>query len=40
MMPGQEPYTAAELDKLERLVSEAADGDPGEDYEDALTKSL
>jgi hypothetical protein len=30
MMPGQEPYTAAEQEQLAQLVSDAAAGDPGE----------
>lgn len=30
MLPGQTPYTEAELAKLHKLVGEAADGDPGE----------
>ena len=30
MMPGQEPYTPAELTTLYGLVADAAAGDPGE----------
>lgn len=30
MMPGQDPYTEAELEQLYELVADAADGDPGE----------
>jgi len=30
MMPGQEPYTEAEREQRDRLVAEAAEGDPGE----------
>jgi hypothetical protein len=33
MMPGQEPYTADELEALHRLVDAAAHGDPGEKEE-------
>jgi len=33
MMPGQTPYTNQELAKLYTLVSDAADGDPGEQDE-------
>lgn len=33
MMPGQEPYTPAELVVLHRLVRWAAEGDPGEQDE-------
>jgi hypothetical protein len=35
MMPGQDPYTQGELGKLFALVSDAADGDPGEMFEPA-----
>lgn len=30
MMPGQAPYTEAELEQLYELVADAAAGDPGE----------
>lgn len=30
MMPGQKPYTPEERERRDRLVAEAADGDPGE----------
>lgn len=30
MIPGQDPYTADELDALYALVADAAEGDPGE----------
>lgn len=30
MMPGQTPYTEAELETVYQLVSDAADDDPGE----------
>lgn len=33
MMPGQDPYTTAELARLYRTVGAAADDDPGEDAE-------
>lgn len=33
MMPGQEPYTQEELDRLYAAVADAADGDPGEEGE-------
>ena len=33
MMPGQEPYTPAELDTLHSLIHDAAEGDPGETNE-------
>ena len=33
MMPGQEPYTPAELDTLHALVHDGAAGDPGETSE-------
>jgi 6-pyruvoyltetrahydropterin/6-carboxytetrahydropterin synthase len=33
MLPGQTPYTEAQLKKLYNLISEAAQGDPGEDWE-------
>ena len=33
MMPGQEPYTPEELARLQSLVSDAAEGDPGETEE-------
>ena len=29
-MPGQKPYTDEEREQLDQLVSDAADGDPGE----------
>ena len=31
--PGQTPYTPTEVDRLHRLVGQAADGDPGEENE-------
>jgi len=33
MMPGQEPYTEEELKQLHKMVSDAAEGDPGETEE-------
>jgi len=33
MLPGQSPYTEAELELLYSLISDAAEGDPGEDGE-------
>lgn len=30
MMPGQEPYSQRDLDRLYRLIDDAAAGDPGE----------
>jgi len=33
MIPGQSPYTGRELELLYKLISDAADGDPGEDKE-------
>jgi hypothetical protein len=33
MMPGQTPYTLDELERLHRLVADAAAGDPGEQGE-------
>lgn len=35
MMPGQEPYTPDELARVEKLVSDAADSDPGETGEES-----
>lgn len=35
MMPGSEPYTDAELTALYRMISQAAEADPGEHYEAA-----
>lgn len=35
MMPGQEPYTMLELGQLYRAISDAAEGDPGEEHEAA-----
>ena len=36
MIPGQTPYTPEEKEKLNSLISDAAEGDPGEAYEDDL----
>lgn len=33
MAPGQEPYTCDELRQVNKLISDAADEDPGEEYE-------
>jgi len=40
MMPGQEPYTPEERERLYALVRDAADGDPGEQGEPRVSTAL